>query len=787
MNYILALFNPFTYFRLAGLLCMTVARKLTDGRALEFYESIELKLSSTPIIKMLFVSDGWLATKFRELRMHKLSKLIDVDPDYSGMKNPINIDGMSDGEPARMLYHTLTRKALIDTIIERAESLSRFFYIAFMLIVVAWTAYALAGASIGIESSSISILGLNILLHLAVYLFAMTLTCLVAQIFAHVIQNLVFKSLVTNWVLGHIQKDVEPMRHRPWSSTRFKHRREQIEAFDRARDSQLAEVKRTCASPLLHIGTADGLLESRGLISAYEKGSDVELSLDDASQHILVLGGTGEGKTRNVLRPLIKQLKELDGCTTFVMDDKSLLWRELDQKTATIIGADAGQKVVDLLDGVPPFRLERMLLSACGGKDSKDSFWSEIAANYIRCIAELCSVYAETDAGAEACEQAGCKAYSFVMIYKLATSSTARKKAIDDTMAAVENKSINTAELGIDEAWWSALEYLQNDFEDLAKETRTSILANVTNMIAGFASNDRIRSTFGCGGHGCETVTMREIVRAKSGQFGVALDALRDGSAARISLIFIKALLMNEARLYELDDPNCSSVRKLFLIVDECQGIVTASKDGYSDSTFWNVARSAGICGVYATQNMAALKVAMGNEQTVNFIGCFRTKIFLKAEDADIYKLCDDILGTTLRKVCRNGVFETWHAITDAFGLSRNIYKWNVSAFNAAFSTSKLDLSYINQQKKYGLDLYSTNDANGRASAMNQEIQFQVQQMQRHDDLEKADEIDGVTEKNVIRKEDITAMPRGHAICIVQRAGLVQADFVTLEKKEVEL
>ena len=68
--------------------------------------------------------------------------------------------------------------------------------------------------------------------------------------------------------------------------------------------------------------------------------------------------------------------------------------------------------------------------------------------------------------------------------------------------------------------------------------------------------------------------------------------------------------------------------------MDEVQELATVDpSSGLSDATFWNVARSTGIAGIFATQNLAALVQAMGEGAAQNFIQQARSKIFLRTEE----------------------------------------------------------------------------------------------------------------------------------------------------------
>ncbi|MFI4986741.1 MAG: LysR substrate-binding domain-containing protein, partial [Alphaproteobacteria bacterium] len=88
---------------------------------------------------------------------------------------------------------------------------------------------------------------------------------------------------------------------------------------EEARKAQLAEAIAD-KSPVLNLGTALGVLAARGDLLAPSAGLGMALSLKDLMQHLLVLGGTGSGKTEGVLRPLCKQLGALQGVGLVVLD-----------------------------------------------------------------------------------------------------------------------------------------------------------------------------------------------------------------------------------------------------------------------------------------------------------------------------------------------------------------------------------------------------------------------------------------------------------------------------------
>ena len=92
---------------------------------------------------------------------------------------------------------------------------------------------------------------------------------------------------------------------------------------EQARVQQLAEAMRD-KTPVMRLGVATGILAGRGDSYAPSSGIFFDLSLKDLQNHLLVLGGTGSGKTSGVLRPMAHQIANNKDVGLVVMDGKSL-------------------------------------------------------------------------------------------------------------------------------------------------------------------------------------------------------------------------------------------------------------------------------------------------------------------------------------------------------------------------------------------------------------------------------------------------------------------------------
>jgi hypothetical protein len=78
--------------------------------------------------------------------------------------------------------------------------------------------------------------------------------------------------------------------------------------------SYVAQVRRATGfdtTPLITLGEASGVFRFRGRLDAPYREQSMKLSLLDLHQNMLIIGGTGSGKTRLIIKPLIKQLLQI--------------------------------------------------------------------------------------------------------------------------------------------------------------------------------------------------------------------------------------------------------------------------------------------------------------------------------------------------------------------------------------------------------------------------------------------------------------------------------------------
>mgnify|MGYP002620679468 CR=1 FL=1 len=584
---------------------------------------------------------------------------------------------------------------------------------------------------------------------------------------------------------------------------------------------------------LFPIGQSTGTLRMRGDFNAPMRGQPLMLDDDSLFQHLMVLGGTGEGKTSAVLKPLLRQFIADSRFGLYICDAKGVLWNDAlsiansanRPGDVVILGTGKDQQGVDVVAGLTPSQVAgvlRSVMTQLGGAAS-DSFWPDMAASVMRHALTIGRAYAETEHGkALLAGSSGepLNPYSLWWAYLALQHSDMLDKAID----AVRDASLAQAEAALaefesldsrddapadgasailaSEEVEASLAYMDGPWREMAERTRSGILASVSQLMDGFSSAPELRRRFVCGlSKDCVPLSA-----ALEGKIVLsALSNIEDGLPARLVNILLKTCLYREARLREAafkrqgkkpQDKPC------IVMMDEVQEIVTVDPaSGLSDASFWNVARSTGLIGIFATQTVAALDQAMGEAAARNFLQQARSKIFLRSEDR-----------ATLEYACwcagefeRNRVFEEgqkesiehrvmvdgWSPfapITKDDELSiQNGFKLLMDAALMLISAKRRRFSEASARPVYAPDLRFVPktsffmDANRSFQVSMAQISAEQAAYWRAEDLERKFRAEGNSLQPALMPADMIGLGRWHAYALIQRAGAARQDIISLK------
>jgi len=580
------------------------------------------------------------------------------------------------------------------------------------------------------------------------------------------------------------------------------------------------------------LGKASGIFRTRGDLAAPPEGQEVRMDEDALFQHMLIFGGTGEGKTTGIMKPLMRQIMSSKNVGMYICDAKGVLWRDaqdiaLKQNRADdvlVIGTGPEQYGVDPLENLTPTQVTTVLRSIMHqmGATENDSFWPDMAATVLRHILTVAESYAKTDAGKKEIEESGIHPYSLWWAYQATLNEDTLLQAIDhitkfgdlleqkfiQAQTPEERQRFKEMSFDLNSVESNAsVHYLGSTWKNLARETKTSIIANITQILDGFSGSPALRERFACG----RTENSIHMRAALEGKIVLnALSSIEDGLPARLVSILLKTALYREARIREarfkaMSPPKNPADFPCVIMIDEVQEIATADPtSGLSDATFWNVARSTGLAGIFATQTLAALKQSLGEQAADNFMQQARSKIFLRSEDQDTIEYALWCAGKAERgRVYDEGHRESleYRKLIDKFDpfapvdpnetmpLDKNLF-FSIAKSVLAPSTTKIgqasnftaayrpDLRFI----PYGTGpLYYGKDASVNHSKYVSNANAYQASYWRAEDLERQYRTQGNEQCHLLSSSDILNMGRWHAYVHVQRAGAAKQDIISIE------
>ncbi|MBK9131242.1 MAG: type IV secretion system DNA-binding domain-containing protein [Gammaproteobacteria bacterium] len=568
-------------------------------------------------------------------------------------------------------------------------------------------------------------------------------------------------------------------------------------------------------SPLFTIGAGTGTMRVRGDLAAPSPGQALALDRESLFQHLMVFGGTGDGKTTAVLKPLLRQVLEQRQFGAYVTDAKGVLWRDAERIAGEVgrsgdliwIGTGPNEKGVNICEKLTPNQIAatlRSVLHQTGGS-SRESFWPDMASNVMRHMLTLGRAYAQTPQGKA--ESAVVHPYSLWWAYQAVLDPDKMKSALDalaDEIRQLMDETNQALAKGDREAYdaleekrqnlsgpaiIASQEYLSGAWSQMAKDTRTGIIANVSQLMDNFAGAPMLRERF-ASGLASNTVSLDAPLNGKV--VLVTLSTLEEGIAARLVAVLLKTTLYREARLREAalkgkDGPTPQD-RPCLVMMDEVQEIVTVDpSSGLSDATFWNVARSTGLAGVFATQTVAALKQAMGKDAADNFLQQTRSKVFLRSEDqATVSYACWCAGEFERNRVFDDGQWESldqrrlvsgWTPLDPIDETASKLDAGPTFFFKAAKGLfSGPAVGQASARRTYEADQRFIPDKVGVA-----QLSAQQQAAWRAEDQERRYRTEGNSLAPAMTISDVIAMGRWHAFAHIQRAGVARQDIIELK------
>ena len=396
-----------------------------------------------------------------------------------------------------------------------------------------------------------------------------------------------------------------------------------------ARQRQIA-VAASDPTPTFELGQTTGVFAGRGDFFGPNAGLPFRLSLRDLQMHMLVLGGTGSGKTSGILRPLARQVSAQQGIGLVVMDGKGSLPGELaDLPGMTVI--DPARADVSLVSGVEPAvivdTIREVLAPSSGGQDA---FWVNSAAGALR-------------RGAIIAQAAGGNWWCLAHAVQVVSNKQSRDQIIDALTPKADSDPL------LREAFY----YFKNEWDTMDERTRSNILAEIRSWLSTITATPELLR-WARTPAGADTVDL--LAPLTGGRIGLLIPEYRYGVAGSVVTALLKARIYSALKSRAERSWEGGSETPIVFLVDEAQEVATTQ-----DAQLLPIGRSLGLAMIAATQGVEGITAKLGEAVAAKWLSIFGTVIalggrspesdaFVAARAGDAWQLAlTQVEGNTVR------------------------------------------------------------------------------------------------------------------------------------------
>jgi type IV secretory system conjugative DNA transfer VirD4/TraG family protein len=371
-----------------------------------------------------------------------------------------------------------------------------------------------------------------------------------------------------------------------------------------ARRRQIAEATAD-TSPTVDLGQTTGIFAARGDYFGPNPGLPFRLSLRDLQMHMLVLGGTGSGKTSGVLRPLARQLSAHEGVGLVVMDGKGALPGELSELPGMRV-IDPGQPGIDisLVSGVEPAvivdTIRDVLAPGAGGENQ---FWINSAAGALR-------------RGAVIAQAAGGGWWSLFHSAQIVSSKQDRDQLIQALVPKAEE----------DPLLREAFAYFRLEWDTMDEKTRSNILAEIRSWLSTITATPELLR-WAKTPAGKDTVDL--LAPLTGGRIGILIPEYRYGVAGSVVSALLKARLFSGLKSRADRDWSGTTETPVAFIIDEAQEVATTQ-----DAQMLPIGRSLGLAMIAATQGLEGIMAKLGPAVASKWLSIFGSVVALGGRSA---------------------------------------------------------------------------------------------------------------------------------------------------------
>jgi hypothetical protein len=383
---------------------------------------------------------------------------------------------------------------------------------------------------------------------------------------------------------------------------------------NKTNDNPISIHANTTTDFSLWLGQSTGLLSTLWHRAGMAANQQVTLTLEDACQNVLVLGGIGSGKTTCVMQPLLLQCLDQQ-CGGLIFDIKGDVkdavskLAEATSRELVILGPH--QRRMNLIEGLTPEVAASFLKSAflLGNKGNVDSFWVDTASELCRNTLGMLS-FIPNRYDLQHLHQ---------YLFELDSQETINNEidSILPTLLEKESRLLKTY-----------CNYHDLIFSHFDAKIKSGVNATIAQSLAPFNHPDLLDAFCSSGS---EPAKMQDSLNGTVYLVDMPLSIW--GLGGKVAYTFIKLRFFNLMQNRN-QHPTQNKNNPVFFMCDEYQEIVSANRDGLSDLNFWDKSRSSKTIGIISSQSIASFYAALGNHDLAHaLLQNFRQKLCLRTED----------------------------------------------------------------------------------------------------------------------------------------------------------
>jgi len=358
---------------------------------------------------------------------------------------------------------------------------------------------------------------------------------------------------------------------------------------------------------------------------------------------VLVVGDTGSGKTTCVGYPWLESMLKaglgglvLDAGGSYVAFVRQLM-HYLGRDGDLIVLEPGGPAKYNPLHKPDMTSADlagwlHMVINNVQGASNQtatESFWDKAGRSYANVVIELCRLVDPDHLTLE-------------LLYRLNTDEGARKRILHQLKQELESGTTDERAHRIGHV----LHYFQNEWEKMAASMRGSIPATFDAVVQIFSSDYPLSRTFCPHPHEGGIFPGFTNEAFDSGKVVVLNMPLRKYPDAGRTIATLLKLDFQTGVLRRTEGRSEAEVtRPVFLLIDEAQNYVTASKE-LGDTLYLAESRKNKAINIYMSQSIDSFKEAFHDQDSCNvFFNNLRTKVFLSQQGPESQKTCAELCG----------------------------------------------------------------------------------------------------------------------------------------------